>query len=171
VPDATTLAYLAGVIDSDGFITINRSERSGKAYFGAVIGISGTRTQPHELAASLWGGKVYRHEPKNPRHRSQYQWSRQGDAAVVPILAVQPYLLIKKEQARIALEAQEYVVCGRGDNAYPWMLPDHDPGPVLSGLRDEMVYVLNQGRRIVGRELDGCEHNGYPRVPEAVAAR
>lgn len=146
--DPLTLAYLAGVIDSDGFITINRSVRNGKEYFGAVIGISGTRTEPHELAASLWGGKVACYQPKNPRHRAQFQWSRQGDAAVGPILAVQPYLRIKQEQARIALEAQEHILDGRGDDPYPWFSPNYDPHILLNELRNEMVFVLNQGRRI-----------------------
>ena len=163
--EPTSLAYLAGVIDSDGFITINKSVRAGKLYFGAVIGISGTRTQPHELAASLWGGKVCRYEPKNPRHRVQFQWSRQGDAAVAPISAVLPYLRVKVEQARIALEAQEHIVCGRGGDPYPWMSPAYNSDDDLCALRDEIVYALNQGRRI-----DGREHNGYPRVAGAAVS-
>ena len=162
--DDLTFAYLAGVIDSDGFITINRSVRKGKAYFGAVIGISGTRPQPHELAASLWGGTVSCYQPKNPQHRPQYQWSRQGDGAVAPILAVQPYLRIKQEQARIALEAQEHVLEGRGDDPYPWFGPHYDPSSVLNELRNEMVFVLNQGRRNAGRELDGRTHDAFPAV-------
>jgi len=136
---------------------INRSVRKGRAYFGAVIGISGTRPQPHELAASLWGGTVSCYQPKNPRHRVQYQWSRQGDAAVTPILAVQPYLRIKQEQARIA---------GRGDDPYPWFGPHYDPSGHLNELRDEMVFVLNQGRRITGRELDGRTWDESPAVTQ-----
>lgn len=49
-----------------GFITINRSTRKGRTYFGAVIGVSGTRRQPHDLAASLWGGTVWLYTPKDP---------------------------------------------------------------------------------------------------------
>jgi hypothetical protein len=160
--DATTLAYLAGVIDSDGFITINRSTRNGKAYFGAVIGISGTRSQPHELASSLWGRKVAAYQPKNPRHRLQFQWSRQGDAAIDPILSIQPFLRVKQEQARIALEAQEHILDGRGEDPYPWMGPHYDPAALLNELRDEMVYVLNQGRHTAGRELDGRTWDEFP---------
>ncbi|MEU1078215.1 hypothetical protein ABZ404_37125 [Streptomyces sp. NPDC005878] len=159
-PEALTLAYLAGVIDSDGFISINRSTRKGRLYFGAVIGISGTRPQPHELAASLWGGQIYCYQPKNPRHRAQYQWSRQGEGAVAAILAIQPYLRIKQEQARIALEAQEHISEGRCEDPYPWFGPDYDPNVLLNELRDEMVFVLNQGRRITSRTWDQ-----FPAVP------
>lgn len=154
MPEPTVLAYLAGVIDSDGYITVHRSTRNGKAYYAARIGIAGTRREPHDLAASLWGGNVSHYQPKNPRHRGQFQWSRTGDTAVGPITDVQPYLRIKQEQARIALEAQEHVLHGRGDDPYPWMLPDYDPGTFLAELRDEVVHVFNQGRRLDGRTWD-----------------
>ncbi|MFD3484953.1 hypothetical protein [Streptomyces sp. NPDC058665] len=141
------LAYLAGVIDSDGYITVHRSVRNGKAYHAARIGIAGTRRQPHDLAASLWGGKVSRYEPKDPRHRVQYQWSRTGDKAAVAITKIQPYLRVKQEQAHIALEVQEHVIFGRGPNPYPWMPADYDPEPLFINLRDQVVRVLNQDRR------------------------
>lgn len=32
--EPTTLAYLAGMIDGDGYITITRSTRGSKDYFG-----------------------------------------------------------------------------------------------------------------------------------------
>ena len=35
MPDATTFAYLAGMIDGDGYISITRSVRAGREYFGA----------------------------------------------------------------------------------------------------------------------------------------
>lgn len=87
-PTATEAAYLAGMIDGDGFITITRSVRAGKVYHGPAIGIAGTRRQPHDLAASLWGGTVSRYVPTNPQHRPQFQWSRQGAVAAQAILAI-----------------------------------------------------------------------------------
>lgn len=145
------LAYLAGVIDSDGYITVHRSVRNGKAYYAARIGIAGTRRQPHDLAASFWGGTVSLYTPKDPNHRSQYQWSRTGDGAVGPIEAVRPYLRVKSEQARIALEVQEHVQFGRGDDPFPWFGPGYDPADLLAELRTEVVTVLNQDRRAASR--------------------
>ena len=40
------LTYLAGVIDADGYVTATRSERKGRLYFGAQVGITGSRRQP-----------------------------------------------------------------------------------------------------------------------------
>ncbi|MBM2293777.1 hypothetical protein JQX09_17760 [Sulfitobacter pseudonitzschiae] len=164
--EATTLAYLAGVFDSDGYITINRSERKGVLYFGPQIGISGTRPQPHNLAASIWGGKVSRYEPKNPRHRAQYQWSRQGAAAIPIIEAVLPYLLIKEDHALLAIDLWENVQECNGDDPFPWFGPDYDPLSEREAMRGEMIDI-NQSRNRVGKKragrlLDGREWNGVP---------
>lgn len=161
--DELVLAYMAGVIDSDGYITVHRSTRVGVHYYAARIGVAGTRRQPHDLAASLWGGTVSAYWPRNARHRIQYQWSRTGDPATAPILAVLPYLRVKKDQARLALEVQEHVQFGRGDDPHPWFGPDYDPGPFFCERRAEVVEVLNQGRRMaVGRELDGQTWDEFP---------
>lgn len=164
--EATTLAYLAGMIDGDGYISIVRSVRAGKEYFGAQIGIAGTRREPHDLAASIWGGVVSRYEPANPNHRAQYQWSRQGAAAAEIIDAIAPYLLIKREHASLAVELHDYVCEARADDPFPWFGPDYDPLIRMRAMRDEMIG-LNQsrnrvGKKSAGRLLDGVEHNGFP---------
>jgi len=157
-----TLAYLAGVIDSDGYITIHRSGRNGASYFAARIGIAGTRRQPHDLAASLWGGNVSCYLPKNPLHRKQFQWSRTGDAAYTAITAIRPYLRIKEEQARLALELQEHIWAGRDDDPYPWMPSDYDWRVLCEELRAEVVIELNQDRRAASRVRDGRTWDEYP---------
>jgi hypothetical protein len=147
LPDELELAYLAGVIDSDGFITIQRTVHNGRLYHGARIGITETRPQPHHLASSLWGGRVSLHTPKNPRHRPFYQWSRTGWPAVPAIEAVAPYLRIKGDQAALALQLQEHIAFGKGEDPYPWFGPDYDPTAAREEMRDEMVTLLNQDRR------------------------
>ncbi|MER7108788.1 hypothetical protein [Streptomyces sp. NPDC000229] len=91
------------------------------------------------------------YEPKNTSHRGQYQWSRTGDAAARAISDLQPYLRVKKEQARIALEVQKLVVAAR-NNTLPTQSPaGSDLGSVLARLRDEVVTVLDQDRRASSR--------------------
>ncbi|MEU9471256.1 hypothetical protein AB0D78_32470 [Streptomyces avermitilis] len=96
-------------------------------------------------------------QPKNPRHRGQYQWSRTGDRAAVAIQQVQPHLRVKQEQARIALQVQDIVVNGRGVIPYPEMPVGYDPGPLLARLRDEVVQVLNQDRRMPLSSLSAAD--------------
>lgn len=165
---ATTLAYLAGMIDGDGFITITRSVRNGKEYFGPQVGIAGTRREPHDLASSLWGGKVSPHTPKNAAHRIQFQWQRMGKAAIPILHALLPYLLIKKEHALLALEAAEHLAAAKSDDPFPWFSPDYDPLEAMRRMRNEMIDMNQSRNRVVkkaaGRLLDGVQHDGYPEV-------
>ena len=59
IADAT-LAYFAGMVDGDGYISIQSRPYKKTHYFWPVIGICGTSREPHDLAASIWGGNVAR---------------------------------------------------------------------------------------------------------------
>ena len=148
MPDATIIAYLAGMIDGDGYVSITRSSRrssQGRHYFGAQVGIAGTRREPHDFAASIWGGAVTRYEPANPNHRPQFQWCRVGAAAVPVLDAIWPYLILKKDHALLALELQELVIESRSPDPFPWFGPGYDPLPIMHRMREQMV-CMNQSR-------------------------
>lgn len=166
-PSPTTLAYLAGMIDADGYITINRSVRKGRVYHAPQVGISGTRRQPHDLAASIWGGNVGCFTPRNPRHRPVFQWTRQGRTAVEAITAIRPYLLIKGAHADLALDLWADIEDGHDDDPFPWAPANYDPTPARDALRADLVD-LNQWRR-AGRTLDGIIHDGFPNQHTAQA--
>ena len=162
----TALAYLAGMIDGDGYITIARAYRGGRFYHSPQVGIAGTRSEPHEFAASLWGGAINRYVPKNPLHRPQFQWCRCGTLAAGIIEAIRPYLLVKAEQADLALELWEHLEFGRCEDPFPWFGPDYDPISDRDRMREEMI-ALNQSRhrlrkKAVGRLLDGVTHDAFP---------
>lgn len=167
--DDLTLAYLAGVIDSDGYISIVRSERKGAVYHGPQIGISGTRRQPHDLAASIWGGSVSLYHPKNPLHRGQFQWSRQGAVAATAIEAILPFLRIKEDQALLALEVWENIENGRWDDPFPWFGPSYDPIIVRDAMRQQMIDINQSrnraGKKAAGRLLDGRTWDQMPETP------
>jgi hypothetical protein len=167
--EPTTLAYLAGYIDGDGYISITQSKRSKKVYFGAQVGLAGTRREPHDLAASIWGGKVSMYVPKNAAYRPQFQWSRVGRVAAEVIQAVYPYLLVKQRQAEVALELAEHVEFARGDNPFPWFVPDYDPTEAMYHMREVMIG-LNQSRKRVGTKASGRLLDGqvWDASPEAI---
>lgn len=170
MPEPTVLAYLAGVIDSDGFITASSSVRKGRVYTAPRIGISGTRREPHDLAASIYGGTVRAYEPKGDRahHRTQYQWVLEGDSAALVIAALLPYLLVKQRQAELGLQLQEAREEARAarteDDPYPWAPAGYDPTPSMVALAED-VRALN----VRGRHLDGQTWDEFPSTSTAVA--
>ena len=154
----TDLAYLAGIIDSDGYITIHQSCRKGVFYHAPQVGIAGTRRQPHDMASDLFGGRVGCYLPKNPSHRPQFQWSLQGRRAVPVIECVFRFLRVKKAQAILALELWRNITEGRSDDPFPWFGPDYNPTAARRRMREEMIH-LNQSRNRIRQR-----HNGFPEV-------
>jgi hypothetical protein len=134
-------AYLAGIIDADGYVS---ASDDGYAY----VGISGTRRAPHDLAASLFGGSVSTYQYKS--NRPIFLWRRTGRKAVPVLEAVLPYLRVKLDQALLALELEQSRQDHRdgGNDPHPWMPADFDPRPgwllSASEIRD-----LNEWRRKV----------------------
>ncbi|KVG13446.1 hypothetical protein WJ24_03635 [Burkholderia vietnamiensis] len=161
----TTLAYLAGTIDGDGYVTITHSTRRGREYFAPQIGMSGTMRAPHDLAASIWGGSVYRYLPANANHRPQFQWQRQSAAAMQVIAAVFPYLLLKQEQALLAMELWQTVEEAKTDDPLQWFSSAYDPLSEMQRMRAEMIELHQsrvRSRKYAGRHLDGRTHDEFP---------
>ena len=100
-------AYLAGAIDADGYISIQRSKpkRYNHYYYCAMIGFTGTgEPLVQNILKKTFGGGVYRYQPKNPKHKPWHQWQTSGSNKVYLALEkLMPYLITKKEQARIVL--------------------------------------------------------------------
>ncbi|MFI1194041.1 hypothetical protein ACH4T9_12400 [Micromonospora sp. NPDC020750] len=146
--DPTALAYLAGVVDSDGYITAAVTKYKGRKFFGASVGIAGTRREPHDLAASLFGGNVRIYFPRGSRqhHRPQFQWQRYGRSALPMLLAIRPFLRVKSEQADLAIELEEMADEARDmrsqDDPYPWFGPNFDPLAAI-GCQAADIRALN----------------------------
>jgi hypothetical protein len=151
-PGATDLAYLAGIVDADGYVTATMSTHAGRVYFGAQVGITGSAREPHDLAAKLFGGRVSAHSPGNGRehHRTQYHWQRCGARAVPIIEALRPFLRIKENRAALVVHLQEevdYIRATRGDDdPFPWMPAGWDPTPGLISLVDEIRTLSTRYR-------------------------
>lgn len=151
--EPTTLAYLAGVIDSDGYVTATRSTRKGATYYGAQVGITGSRSEPHDLAAETFGGKVTAHSPGGNRshHLTQFHWQIGGVKAVPIIEALLPYLRIKNDRALLVLELQREVnelrfAIREGEDPYPWAPAGYDPSPMFNTLVEE-IRESSKGQR------------------------
>ena len=124
--DKAVYGYLAGIVDGEGTITICRSEnnvnrkkdyvtKSGEIrsceynYTGigyhATIRVKNTDIRLMKWLVSRFGGEYYadRHS-KNPTWKDSYKWYYAAKSKEGFILAILPYLVIKREQALTALE-------------------------------------------------------------------
>ncbi len=109
------LAWAAGFIDGDGFITIQnrKSTVNGKVYSGQYLrlGCCQASEVPLKELQSLFGGTI-RSKNCGPNREGynrlpQFIWTLSTQQASESIAQMLPYLVHKKEVALLALQFQE----------------------------------------------------------------
>ena len=108
VPTDTDLAYLAGVIDSDGSIYISKQPPYGtqtNPAYRLVVNISQNTQEAQDFAESLYGGVRRQQEPDGKsRVHTLFRWQIDGHRAVQCIKDIYPFLKVKRLQAWLGLE-------------------------------------------------------------------
>lgn len=94
--------YLAGLIDGEGCINIAKSQ--GRYYVLQVI-----TAQTNEYLLDYWQrktglGTLHVMKSGAENHSDKWQWNCAFDAAVKLLGIIKPYLILKTEEARVALE-------------------------------------------------------------------
>lgn len=99
---STELAWAAGFFDGEGSIGT-----PGRLY--VALGISQVARGPISKFEELFGGKVYAHHRSNPRHSDAWRWVLTGRPAADALGGMLPYLLLKVNEARWAIELARLV--------------------------------------------------------------
>lgn len=112
------LAYIAGLIDGEGCISIHigQDKRGRKRRFDVWINISNTDVRMLAwLKATVGAGDIHVASKRvNPRWNTAYGWRVTGRYAADLLRLVKDYLVIKTDQAEIALEFQTLKTTRRG---------------------------------------------------------
>ncbi len=152
------MAYLAGVMDSDGYIGVGK-KKAGKwaANYQPRVQVKQVDTEATDLFRETFGGHLYRHEPGTERGRPLWCWQVHS-AACRPVLeALLPYLRIKTNRAENALALCE-VNRRLGRKRFP--VPDVVPGePMLT-----MAEVARRTGRDYGTVIQAVRKGSIPHV-------
>jgi hypothetical protein len=97
-------AYLAGIIDGEGTITITSHTNRDRVYLPKIT-INMCDPQAMELLADRYGGKVYAKPSRFENSRDQFIWAVTGSHSLNIIEDLKEFLLIKKPQAEVVLSA------------------------------------------------------------------
>lgn len=99
------IAYLAGVMDADGCLTISSKVTSkGKTHLYATLLVEQTKPESVQAFAETFGGKVCFVRKKNPRHKDVYRWQIWKTSQVLDAVErMLPHLRIKSAQAQLIL--------------------------------------------------------------------
>ncbi len=107
-----TAAYIAGFVDGEGCIGVNRVKaktvKSNGGYTYKVrLRVSNTNKEIIEWLYKSFGGSFYvsrRENNLNKNHKVAYDWAIADQKAKIFLEKIKPYLKIKKEQAEIAIK-------------------------------------------------------------------
>jgi len=106
----TDLAYMAGIVDGEGCIDIykhkaaKRSVREYRYTMRLTVGMG--RPELPKRLLSLFGGTVHISKPVNSNRSAEWRWSVSSRKAMRVLKEVLPFLFLKKDQAKIAIELQ-----------------------------------------------------------------
>lgn len=104
---------MAGFFDGEGCISIvhfDRTYLNRSHTFYVAIQLVNTNFDILKQFEDKFRGKVYERKNKNAKWNKAYVWSLTARQANKFLRAVYPYLILKKEQARLAIEFQELLL-------------------------------------------------------------
>ena len=110
------VAYLAGVLDSDGWFTIHlNTKQSANPTYSPDFGIN--QVEPHaiDLVQKLFGGRTSvidysKHKANRFSTKPMYHWSPDKLGMAIILKELIPYLRIKRKQAEILLALRTDIV-------------------------------------------------------------
>lgn len=113
--DPVDLGWIAGVVDGEGTITISPRSRTDNTCVnnGWQVSVRVANTDKRmidkldALTRLISGSAGYVQEKRPNRCKRQYYWMVAARKALIFLKLIEPYLVVKREQARIAIEMQE----------------------------------------------------------------
>ena len=106
----TLYAYLAGAIDIDGRIIIERvhgyrrrSDGRQVSYYKAAIRLSDSSPMLPDLLQATFPARRLQYEAKNRKQAEWHTWEAVNQSAHGPVVRLLPYLRLKHRQAELAL--------------------------------------------------------------------
>ena len=101
----TGKAYIAGLIDGEGCITVlkRKLRKRGLEYtlYEPHVIIAMTDRGPLDFVRKIYPGMLTSHSPKNPEYRRQYRYAATRPSVKRMVRELEPYLINKKEQAKL----------------------------------------------------------------------
>jgi hypothetical protein len=100
------LAYFAGFFDGEGCVGINPVSKAGgvSRYYCLYATARQIDTTPLQMLKEAFGGCIQGPHNASATKRGTYSWRVQAAQAEQFLVAVLPYLVVKRAQAELALE-------------------------------------------------------------------
>jgi hypothetical protein len=138
-------AYIAGIIDTEGSIILTQDTKVN-SHFKLQITITNTSYKLIRFLSLKLSGLKHSINRRyiSPKRKTAYSITLQAQSAEILLKEIFPYLVLKKEQAEIALKYRETIV-GRGKfNRYY-----HMPKEIISKRKEYANLLRSLNRKVV----------------------
>lgn len=104
MPNKAKCIYLAGILDGEGCITVSAGKRKTCVNYNPLICVQNTSKQLIDWLQLTFGGQVYLSKKETAKTRTAWMWRITKKRNIESLLlSVLPYLLVKKNQAKLLL--------------------------------------------------------------------
>lgn len=103
------IAWFAGFFDGEGTVGIRRPYRKGSACWYIDICLPNTFFPALEAIASNLGGAVRARRPQTETRKETRVWGCSAAKAYQLLRLIEPHLIVKQEQARLAIKVHEFL--------------------------------------------------------------
>lgn len=100
-------AYVAGLIDGEGTITLSHNNRCD-AFRTPVVSMTSTTKELIDVVHSEYGGSVRAHKTYRTQHNDSFIWSVRHDRALAMLSRISPYLRVPEKVYRADLILDRY---------------------------------------------------------------
>jgi hypothetical protein len=123
-PVTSKLAYLAGLFDGEGSVSIVRNRSTTHDRYQLCVSMHMSDREPLNALVASFGGSVVPATVSKPGRSDTWQWSLWSQKAVPFLTAIQPHLLIERRRVRVAL-ALEFQAQKRAPRGSRTLLPEY----------------------------------------------
>lgn len=103
--DKAKFGYLAGILDGEGCITVGAGQKNTCVNYNSILVVQNTSKPLIDWLQQKFGGSVYLSKKSTAKTKEAYMWRvlKKKDIEIL-LLATLPYLVVKREQAKLLLE-------------------------------------------------------------------
>ena len=100
-------AYIAGLIDGEGTITLYKSGKESKFRY-PIISMSSTSMELLEFVKNTLGGHIISKKSYESYHKESWEWRIKGCSAISSLGKITPYMVEYKKVARAKHIIEKY---------------------------------------------------------------
>jgi hypothetical protein len=114
-PNIQVIAYMAGIMDGEGTITLSRVHKTAP-YRTPVVSVSSTSYEILQFIHKHYGGTIISHKTYQKHHKQSWIWKTNYDRAIRLVSDVYPYLLdtTKRHRAHLLITRYKKVTLRNG---------------------------------------------------------